>query len=161
MFSIMAYLNRMLKIVKLTARKLLGLNIFLDSTTLEEQNHRKIRDQVLATRLYFLLFITSLAVLVLFNSLTTKIISVTVFEPSLDTYDRLYITYPNTLSCLCKRVSMQYNSFISMEYVQHPVKFSAPTETTLNHSYIEKDPCECFVFNIVVNFISNDIRIDS
>lgn len=112
-----------MEIVKIAKEKLIHFNIFLDIKTFQEQNHMKIRDQVLATRLYLHLFSVSLIVLVFYSSLTTKMISVTVFDPSLDTYDRLYTAYSNTLSCSCRTVTAAFATFMSMEYVQHPVRF--------------------------------------
>ena len=123
MFSNSLYSNRMVKIVKFVIKKLVNFNVFLDAKTLEEQNAKTIRDQLLATRLYLLLFLAIVITFVLINSLTTKIISLTISEPSLDTYDRLYATYPNTLSCSCKAVTITYSTFMSMEYVRHPVRF--------------------------------------
>ena len=123
MFSNSLYLSRMVKIVKFVIKKLVNFNIFLDAKTLEEQNAKTIRGLVLATRLYLLLFLAIIITFVLINSLTTKIISLTISEPSLDTYDRLYATYPNTLSCPCKVVTITYSTFMSMEYVRHPVRF--------------------------------------
>ena len=123
MFSNSLYSNRMVKIVKFVIKKLVNFNVFLDAKTLEEQNAKTIRDQLLATRLYLLLFLAIIITFVLINSLTTKIISLTISEPSLDTYDRLYATYPNTLSCPCKVVTITYSTFMSMEYVWHPVRF--------------------------------------
>ena len=119
------YLTRSMKITRLGVEKLLQLNIFLDVKSLQEQNKKRIRDQVLATRIYLLLFVTCLIILILFNSLATKMISVTVFEPSIDTYDRLYAAHPNTLTCSCRAVSILYREFISIKSVQHPVRFSA------------------------------------
>ncbi len=114
----------MITIVKLAIEKILNLNLFLDAKTLQEQNAKRIRDQVLATRLYLFLFFTIVLMLVFSNSFITKLISVTTMEPSLDTYDRLYAVYPNTLSCSCKAVIIPYSTFMSMSYVQHPVRFT-------------------------------------
>lgn len=123
MVFISGYVNRMMKIIRLAIEKLIQLNIFLDVKTLQERNKKKIRDQVLATRIYLLLFITCLIILVLFNSLATKMISVTVFKPSINTYDRLYGAHSDTLTCPCGGIAVLYSDFISMEYVQHPVRF--------------------------------------
>ena len=114
----------MIKIVKLAIEKLLSLNLFLDAKTLQEQNKKKMRDQVLATRLYLLLFLMFIFIFALVNGLTRRFISVTIMEPALDTYDRLFAAYPNTLSCSCKSVIVPYSAFMSMSYVQHPVRFS-------------------------------------
>lgn len=128
-------LNRMMTIVKLLIEKLLNLNFFLDSKTFQEQNIKKIRDQVLATRLYLLLFFIIATVFLLFNSLITRFISVTTLEPSIDTYDRLYAAYPNTLSCPCSVVATPYSTFITMNSVQHPVRIAKQLRTVFNHTY--------------------------
>lgn len=133
MLLLRIYLNRKMKIIRLGIEKLLQLNIFLDVKTLQEQDKRKIRDQVLATRIYGLLFIAILIILVLFNSLATKAITITVFNPSIDTYDRLYAAYPNTLSCSCRGVTTIFDGFMSAEYVQHPVRSLMQLKEFSNH----------------------------
>jgi hypothetical protein len=114
----------MIKIIRFGTEKLLNLNFFLDAKTLQEHDTKKISDQVLATRLCLLLFTIIITLLVLLNSVITKPISVTEFEPSINTYDRLYAAYPDTLSCTCKAIAIPFSTFISMQYVQHPVRFS-------------------------------------
>ena len=136
MSSNFQHFNRMNKIVKFAIQKLLNLNLFLDVKTLQEQNARKIRDQVLATRLYLFLFFTIFVTFLLVNNLTTRVISVTILEPSINTYDRLYAAHPNTLSCPCKVVAVRYAEFMSMNYVQHPVSFSPQLRAFRDHVHV-------------------------
>lgn len=148
----------MIKIGRFVIKKLLSLNFFLDAKTLREQDTKKIRDQVLATRLYLLIFIIIITLLVLFNSLIIKTISVTELKPSLDTYDRIYAAYPNTLACTCKAISIPHSTFISIQNVQHPVRFVTQLRTFFNHIY-ENLINESF-FNLLVGFYCSFCRFE-
>ena len=45
----------------------------------------------------------------------------TVPNPSLDQYKQLYARYPSTLACPCRQVSIQYKTFVRMNYTLHEV----------------------------------------
>lgn len=155
--------NRMMKIIRLGIDKLVELNIFLDVKTLQEQNKKTIRDQVLATRIYVFLFIAILIILMLFNGLATKAISITVLKPSINTYDRLHAAYSNTLQCSCSDVTASYSGFISAKYVQHPVRSLMQPRDFLNLatwnralSMLFYSSSQC-LFSMLNNFTSSQI----
>ena len=115
--------NRIMRLIRQALKILMRLNLFLDAETLHEQNVKKLRDQILATRVYLVIFIVVLTAVTLLISLSTNVISVTVLEPSMDTYDRLATDHSETLSCVCKKVSITYGEFVSLAFTPHPVRF--------------------------------------
>ena len=96
-------------------------NLFRDARVLQTANPQILRDQILATRILLLLLALSFSTLVLFTSLTEKIVSVTESRPSLSTYQRLQAAHPNTLACPCTQVAITYADFVSVTPKYHQV----------------------------------------
>ncbi len=77
--------------------------------------------QRISTRLFILIFITSLVVLLFYTSLIRSTKSITVKAPSFDQYSKLNSTYSQTLTCPCSQISTKYGKFIHVEYTLHQV----------------------------------------
>ncbi len=77
--------------------------------------------QRISTRLFIVIFITSLVVLLFYTSLIRITKSITVKAPSFDQYSKLNSTYSQTLTCPCSQISIKYGKFIHVEYTLHQV----------------------------------------
>lgn len=100
-----------------TKTKLVHLNLFRDRST----NAEKLRKQILSTRLYLVAFTSILFILVLYTSLNKKTITINVPLTDLTQYEQLQSKYPNTLSCPCSEISIEYDLFIQLTPSYHDV----------------------------------------
>ncbi|CAF3197907.1 unnamed protein product [Rotaria sp. Silwood2] len=89
-------------------RKILDLNIFETEATWFDDQHR--HSQIIATRLYFLLFIVCFTVIVTYTSLSTHTQLTKIDQPSPVIFDELR-TNP-TLDCPCQNITIPYSSFV-------------------------------------------------
>lgn len=101
--------------------KLRRLNLFGDNRLDNIEDEEIVRDQVLTTRVYLICLIASILSLTLFNLVHQMTVSVTIHNPSFNTYKYLEAEYPNTLSCPCSEVSTQYSTFMSINMTYHQV----------------------------------------
>lgn len=113
-----------MSIVKDVLLKLRRLNLFVDAKTRNQHDRQVLRDQILTTRLYLVCLTASILILVLYTLLTETTVRITVNNPSLDTYKYLEATFPDTLSCPCKEISVPYSNFLSVQTTYHQVSVS-------------------------------------
>ncbi|CAF0824433.1 unnamed protein product [Adineta ricciae] len=78
-------------------------------------------DGLYSTRLYIISYIIGIIVLVFYTSISVQMRSITVHEPSLAEYERLYGKYGRTLICPCRHLSVSYSSIIHLEVEYHQV----------------------------------------
>ncbi|CAF1508217.1 unnamed protein product [Adineta ricciae] len=78
-------------------------------------------DGLYSTRLYIISYIIGIIVLVFYTSISVQTRSITVDEPSLNEYERLYAKYGRTLICPCRHLSVSYSSIIHLEAEYHQV----------------------------------------
>ncbi|CAF0949480.1 unnamed protein product [Adineta ricciae] len=78
-------------------------------------------DGLYSTRLYIISYIIGIIALVFYTSISVQMRSITVYEPSLIEYERLYAEYGRTLICPCSHLSMSYLSIIHLEVEYHQV----------------------------------------
>ncbi|UJR18688.1 hypothetical protein I4U23_005595 [Adineta vaga] len=83
-----------------------------------------IKQQKIMTRVYIILLIGSFIILLLFHSLYTENITMTVSNPSFDTYNNLEISHKDTLKCSCSTMIISYEKFLQLYPVMHQVCFS-------------------------------------
>jgi hypothetical protein len=81
----------------------------------------ELQNQKLSTRLFIILLILILTVLLLYTSLVTVTKTVNVKIPTLVEYSQLYAKYPQTLTCACTKISINYEKFLYVEYSLHQV----------------------------------------
>lgn len=62
-----------------------------------------------------------MTVLLLYTSLATITKTMTVTNPAMDQYLHLYSKYPQTLSCPCTKISIDYRSLLNIQYSFHQV----------------------------------------
>ena len=101
--------------------KLRRLNLFVKPGTQNSDDIQLVRDQILTTRLYIVLFTAAILVITLFTVLRPISVTETVSKPSLDTYLKLEAAHESTLSCLCSQPTVQYTHFFLLEAVFHEV----------------------------------------
>lgn len=77
-----------------------------------------------ASRIYVILLMTSLFIVLLFNTLNVTNTVVTIESPSLDTFEQLYAKYPTVLSCPCKTIAVTYGTFLSISVSYHQVSYA-------------------------------------
>ena len=70
-----------------------------------------VRRQILTTRLFLVLFISSLSILIFYTTISVQSITETIKQPNLATYTRLEKKYPETLQCSCGQIAIPYGAF--------------------------------------------------
>ena len=99
-------------------RYLSAYNLFESSTSTPETHRR----EILKTRLYLVLVITSSILLVLYTGLAEQTSTVTVQQPSQSTYEHLRSLHSDSLQCPCASVSIPHKAFtVHLEAVLHPI----------------------------------------
>jgi hypothetical protein len=71
--------------------------------------------------MYLSLSIGSILVILVFTSVSTEMIRITVPSPSLIHYDNLRVSHTDTLRCPCSNVTISYYTFISLSASLHQV----------------------------------------
>ncbi|CAF4486388.1 unnamed protein product, partial [Didymodactylos carnosus] len=92
---------------------------YLPSTTIDQ--HHKLENELISTRLYILLLIISFVILVFYSSLIRITQTVIVNEPSITKYTQIYERYSQTLSCPCDRISVSYKDIIQIQPFYHQI----------------------------------------
>ncbi|CAF3916101.1 unnamed protein product [Adineta steineri] len=96
-------------------------NFNLFSSIPPSTDEHQLRNEKISTRLFIILLTLSLAVLLLYNSLINVTQTVNVKAPTMTKYLELYSTYSQALICPCTQISINYDTFISIEYTFHQV----------------------------------------
>lgn len=92
-----------------------------ETETSNETRH----DQLIATRLYFLLWITSVTVLSIYIGLSQKTNRVIVKSPSIDRVYQLQSANLNQFACPCSKITIPFGTFTSLNYTLHEVNDSS------------------------------------
>lgn len=110
-----------MEFLRRSARQLKYFNLFQNNKSGTVTDQATLRDQIHTTRIYVFLMTASLITFVALTASTPRSVSITVQEPSLETYERLQVTYPDTLSCPCQNIAILYKSFYSRIPKYHQV----------------------------------------
>jgi hypothetical protein len=78
-----------------------------------------LHNQTISTWLFILLLISSIAVLLFYNTFVPVQKTFTVKQPTYDQYLNLFAKYPKNLQCPCKTVSITYDQFLQVNYTSH------------------------------------------
>lgn len=70
---------------------------------------------------FYYIFIGSFIVLVFFISLSTETVTITVSNPTLETYNNLQESYSTTLRCPCSTTIIPYQSFLTLSPILHQI----------------------------------------
>jgi len=97
-----------------------NLNIYKTSNenTIEIEHN-----EILATRIFLVLFLLSLTSLVGYSSLTLQLTKSSISSPTQAQFEYLQSMYPETLVCPCSHLSIPLNRLTSVEIQFHQVKF--------------------------------------
>ncbi|UJR15994.1 hypothetical protein I4U23_002913 [Adineta vaga] len=80
-----------------------------------------IKQQKITTRVYLFLLACSFMILITFTSLETQVVSITVSNPSLTTYNKLEKLYSDTLRCPCSITAVPYDRFMTLSPTLHQI----------------------------------------
>ena len=96
-----------------------NLNLFpsIPPSTDEHQ----LQNERISSRLFIVLFISSLFILLLYTSLVNVTQTVTIKAPTITQYSQLYSRFPQTLTCPCSTISINYDTFLHVNYTLHQV----------------------------------------
>jgi len=87
----------------------------------EDDTVEKQQTQLIATRLFIILFLISLTGLVGYASLTVRLSDVQIKNPSQSTFEQLYMDYSETLICPCSQTSIEMRKFTDFNIFYHQV----------------------------------------
>jgi hypothetical protein len=91
------------------------INFYEDDESLE------LNDQLLSTRIYFVLLFISMLSLIIFTGSSVQTIVITVTSPNEQTFKQFSIDYSSTLVCPCSRISIPYGQFLSFSPEYHQI----------------------------------------
>ncbi|UJR12021.1 hypothetical protein I4U23_016199 [Adineta vaga] len=93
------------------------------------------------TRLYIFIIIIAFIALLCYTVITEETIVYTIRNPSLETYEKLYQIYSNTLQCICTKISIPYSKIITVQASYHQVCTSLFVDPTFfsQLAYIRND----------------------
>lgn len=86
------------------------MNLNLFETTEDELIKQK---QKLYTKIYLVLYISSLSIILLYSATSQRILIRTYSLDSFEEYEHLYDLYQNDISCSCTQISILYGDFIT------------------------------------------------
>lgn len=86
-------------------------------------------EQITSTRLFLILFSTSLLLVIVYSSLITKTHDVTLHRFSIDDFEQLEYLYPETINAHCSEISIPYYKFLSFSSLFHEVCSSSFVST--------------------------------
>lgn len=95
-----------------------NFNLFASSAT---TNPVDLQNQRISTRIFIVLLGLSTIVLFIYNLTIHVTNTITIDSPSYAQYQGLYSKYPDTLSCPCSQISIEYQEFFQVEYTMHQV----------------------------------------
>jgi hypothetical protein len=84
-------------------------------------NEYDCRNERISTRVFIFFFILILTILLFYTSFVNVTKTVNIKTPTLAQYSNLYATYPQTLTCPCTTISINYGKFLHVEYSFHQV----------------------------------------
>ncbi|CAF4086280.1 unnamed protein product, partial [Adineta steineri] len=94
-------------------------NLF-PSTTPSTDEHQ-LRNQRISTRIFIILLTLSLTALISYISLINVTQTIYINSPTITQFSQLYATYPQTLSCACTQISINYDKFLQVKYKLHQI----------------------------------------
>ncbi|CAF0816062.1 unnamed protein product [Adineta steineri] len=96
-------------------------NFNLFSSIPPSVDEHQLRNQRISTRLFIILLTLSLTVLILYTSLVNTTHTFDIKSPTSIQYSQLYSTYPQTLTCACTDISIDYGQFLQVNYTLHQI----------------------------------------
>ncbi|CAF1374485.1 unnamed protein product [Rotaria sp. Silwood1] len=106
--------------IRLILRRFSQLNLF-SSNSSNQNNERESHDQLLAIRIFLIVFIVSIIILTTYSSQVQLTKTVIISNPSIEQYFSLYKIHSETISCPCENIAIQRKTFISLQATFHQV----------------------------------------
>ena len=97
---------------------ILNQNFFKDP---EKKTEWHLCNQYYSTRIFIVCLVTTLAILILFTSISDVTKTVIIKEPTIDIYSKLQAQYSEALVCPCSSISIEYKQFISFQPTFHQI----------------------------------------
>ena len=103
-------------------------------------------EQRMIKQLHFVLVLTSLSALYIFTTFTSKLLTVEIKNPSLNTYQELLTRFPQSLECPCSQLSIKYETIFSITTSFHQVCSSDfVTDRWIAHLYGNDSPVDQYL----------------
>ncbi|UJR38740.1 hypothetical protein I4U23_031405 [Adineta vaga] len=102
------------------AGKLKQMNLFkkYDAT---HNNPYDLQTARIATRIYIILFVLTMCILIIYESVAVRTQTFTISQPSQTTFEKLHIEYSDRVKCPCKQSIISYEHFLFFSPEYHPV----------------------------------------
>lgn len=97
--------------------KLISINLFKSRSI----DPTKLYHEILSTRLFIFLLGTSFFILAAYTSFNPQMTVEKIDSPSISDYERLQKRYPDTLQCVCAKISIPYYHFTNIDASFHQV----------------------------------------
>lgn len=108
------------RLIRQCLRHIIEFNVFVPRST-SGLNEYGVQTRRIATRIFLITFTISLTVLLLSISTATSLHTVTISSPQHHQYEALYSQKPQSLTCPCERISINYQRFVRLNYTLHPI----------------------------------------
>jgi len=93
-------------------------NIYLQDV----QNTDEItRNQILATKVFIILFLSSLISLVAYTGVSWTLLNAQIKNPSQSIFEKLYVDHSEVLTCACSQTSILTDKFVKVNVSCHQV----------------------------------------
>ena len=109
-------------------RWLTDLNLFESGSTEQET----VEEERWSTRFYTVAMLTSIVILIAYTALGTRVVNVTVKNPSHAVFEDLQSKYPATLKCPCSHIAIEHQAFFNLEPEFHQVGSYNITDFAVN-----------------------------
>jgi hypothetical protein len=128
--------------------QVLNLNLF-DSPE-SRSNASELRIALISTRFYIILLTITIINLITYASLIVQTQTVMIQKPPETIYTNLLKKYPNSLSCPCEHIAIDYKDLINISIKYHPVCESQfISDAWIHHLFIQN----------ISGFLPNDFRL--
>ena len=105
-------------------RRLKTFNVFATGAQ-SIHTEDEIRNQIIATRLFLILLVVSVAILTIYSSQTSVIKTIRIISPSMEEYNSLLSTYADKLTCPCKNITIPRRYFLNLQPTFHQICYSS------------------------------------
>ena len=96
------------------------LNLF-QKYDVTRNDPQELQTSIITTRIYIILLCLTMCILTIYAATNFHTQTLTIMNPSQSTFENLHMKYSSNVECLCKEISIQYDSFVSLSPEYHPV----------------------------------------
>ena len=146
-----------------------SLNLFTSIPPSADEH--ELKTQQISTRLYLFVLTLAFVILLVYTSTVRVIKTVNVKTPTLDQYSQMYSEHQQALVCPCKQISINYETFLQINFSLHQVCsssfVSAYWQKYIIHSHVNgtlyvddfrwTGPREFYALNALCKLVSKSI----